>query len=88
MLWISKKAFYTISHNILIDKQVKYGLDKWTVKRIENWLNFWAQRVVTSSMDATGWLVICCAPQRSILSSVLCNVFINDLAGGTKCTFS
>ena len=26
------KAFDTTSHNILIDKLMKYGLDKWTVR--------------------------------------------------------
>ncbi|GAB0209470.1 probable global transcription activator SNF2L2 [Grus japonensis] len=34
------KAFDTVSHNSLIDK-----LMKWTVRRIENWLNCWAQMV-------------------------------------------
>ena len=33
------KAFDTVSHNILIDKFMEYGLHKWTVKWIENWLN-------------------------------------------------
>ena len=32
------KAFDSVSHNILIDKLVKYGLDKWTVRWTENWL--------------------------------------------------
>lgn len=67
---------------------MKKRLDKWTVRRTENWLNFWAQRAVTSSMDTSGWPVISCAPQRPLLSPVLYNVFINDLADGTKYTFS
>jgi len=33
------KAFDTISHNILLGKFRKYGLDEWTVRWIENWLN-------------------------------------------------
>ncbi|PKU45797.1 rna-directed dna polymerase from mobile element jockey- hypothetical protein [Limosa lapponica baueri] len=32
------KAFNTISHNILIGKLRKHGLDEWTVRWIENWL--------------------------------------------------
>lgn len=28
----------TVFHNILIDKLLKYALDKWTVMRAENWL--------------------------------------------------
>ncbi|GAB0178743.1 mitochondrial enolase superfamily member 1 [Grus japonensis] len=33
------KAFDTISHNILISKLRKCGLDEWTVRWIESWLN-------------------------------------------------
>jgi len=44
------KAFDTVSHNILTGKLRKCGLDEWTVRWIENWLNSRTQRVV-----------ICCA---------------------------
>ena len=43
------KAFGTVSCNILTDKLMKYGLDKWTVRWSENLLNCQAQRVVISS---------------------------------------
>jgi len=33
------KAFDTVSHNILTDKLRKCGLDEWTWRWIENWLN-------------------------------------------------
>jgi len=42
------KAFDTVSHNILIAKLRKCGLDEWTLRLIENWLNSRAQRVVIS----------------------------------------
>jgi len=45
------KAFDTVSHNILIGKVRKSGLDKWTVRRTENWLNGRAQRVVISGAE-------------------------------------
>jgi len=32
------KAFGSVSYNILIDKLVRYGVDKWTVRWTENWL--------------------------------------------------
>ncbi|GAB0183432.1 mitochondrial enolase superfamily member 1 [Grus japonensis] len=43
------KAFDIVSHNILISKLRKCGLDEWSVRWVENWLNGRAQRVVTSS---------------------------------------
>ena len=33
-----RKAFYTVSHGILIMKLRKCGIDKWTVRWVENWL--------------------------------------------------
>jgi len=33
------KAFNTISHNILLGKLRKCGLDEWSARWIENWLN-------------------------------------------------
>jgi len=38
------KAFGAVSHKTLIDKVRKCGIDKWTVRRIENWLT---SRVLT-----------------------------------------
>lgn len=47
------RAFGTVSCNILIDKLMKYGLDKWTVRWSENWLNCQAESVVISSTKST-----------------------------------
>ncbi|GAB0176869.1 mitochondrial enolase superfamily member 1 [Grus japonensis] len=47
------KAFDTVSHNILIGKLRKYGLDEWTVRWVENWLNGRAQRVVISGAESS-----------------------------------
>ena len=47
------KPFDTVSHNILIGKLRKCGLDEWTVSWIENWLNGRAQRVVISSSESS-----------------------------------
>ena len=40
------KVFDTVSHDILLGKLRKCGLDEWSVKWIENWLNGRTQRVV------------------------------------------
>ena len=47
------KAFDMVSHNILIDKLMKYGLDKWTIRWTENWLTSWAQRVMISGAKSS-----------------------------------
>jgi len=47
------KAFDTVSHNILLGKLRKGGLDEWAVRWIENWLNGRAQRVVISGTDSS-----------------------------------
>lgn len=43
------KAFVTVSHNILIGKLRKHGLDEWTRRSIEKWLISRAQWVVIRS---------------------------------------
>jgi len=45
------KAFETVFHSILLGKLRKCGLDERSVRRIENWLNGRAQRVVISGAE-------------------------------------
>ena len=66
------------SHNILVMKLRKCGIDEWMVEWIENWQTGRAQRVVINGAESGWWPVISNVPQGSVLGMVLFSIYINN----------
>lgn len=81
----------TLSHNILIDKLMKHGLDKWALKDAENWLHCWAQTFAVSSMKSSwrpalhpmDWY---CGQRGQISSLMICTMGQSTMSANLQIT--
>ena len=80
------KAFDTVNHQILMDKLYKYGIRGIMHKLLTNYLTNRSQITLINQAKSNPKLITCGVPQGSILSTILFNLYINDLPNHSNST--
>lgn len=76
-----------VFYNVLIDKLIKYGLDKWAVRWLKTGWTVGLKRIAVSSMKSSYKLVLSGVLQGLILPWwILLNIFVSDMDDGIECT--
>ena len=73
------KAFDCINHELLIAKLHAYGFDYTSLACIHSYLTYRKQRTKVNNSFSSWTQIKSGVPQRSILSPLLFNIYINDI---------
>jgi len=74
-----------VSHVLVLEKLVCYGLDKWSVRWVGSCLTGRTQRVVVNS-SFLNWQPIKSEDSQGLILGPTLFIFISDLDDGIKCT--